>query len=47
MLKCHADMTEQFLNSIIMESTEITTVLCYVLVLGKLFLIISNNQKNA
>jgi len=31
-----------------MESTEITTaVLCYLVVLGKSFLIISNHKKNA
>ena len=46
-LKCYAEiMIEQFLNSTLaMQSTEITTVLCYLALLGKSFLTISNHKK--
>ena len=46
-LKFHAEiLIVQFLNSILMQYTEITTVLCYLAVLGKSFLTISNHKKH-
>jgi len=46
-LKCHTGiLSEQFLNSISYASTKITTVLCYLALLGELFFNYFKSLKN-